>query len=171
MTPARRDALILTAILVLAPALRFIDLSSRGQWDDDQGIEMLTMLLWVRDGQVPLLGPVSSVAGVHHGVGFYWLLAPGAFLTDANHVAAKAMIAMLGVGGVAATWWLGRTVAESSPAGAWAHAGHVAGLLMAVSPSAIRSSTFVWNSNIVAPFAALATAAAWHALRTRRARW
>lgn len=164
MTPARRDALMLTAILVLAAILRFINLPSRGQWDDDQGIEMLTMLLWVRDGQVPLLGPVSSVAGVHHGVGFYWLLAPGAFLTDANPVAATAVIAVLGVSGVAATWWLGRTVGGPL-------AGHVAGLLMAVSPSAISASTFVWNSNIVAPFAALATAAAWHAWRTRRARW
>ena len=164
MTPARRDALILTVILFLAAILRFINLPSRGPWDDDQGYEMLTMLLWVRDGQVPLLGPVSSVPGIHHGAGFYWLLAPGAFLTDANPVAATATLAVLSVGGVAATWWLGREVA--GPLG-----GHVAGLLMAVSPSAISASTFVWNSNIVAPFAALATAAAWHAWRTRRARW
>ena len=164
MTPARRDALILTAILVLAAILRFINLPSRGQWDDDQGYEMLTMLLWVRDGQVPLLGPVSSAPGVHHGAGFYWLLAPAAFLTDANPVAATATLAVLGVGGVAAAWWLGRTVAGPL-------AGHVAGLLMAVSPSAISASTFVWNSNIVAPFSALATAAAWHAWGTRRARW
>jgi hypothetical protein len=42
---------------------------------------------------------------------------------------------------------------------------------MAVSPSAISASTFVWNSNIVGPAAALAIAAGWHAWRTRRARW
>ena len=164
MTPARRDGLILVAILTLAAVLRFVGLPGRGQWDDDQGIEMLTMLLWVRDGQVPLLGPMSSLGTAHHGAAFYWILAPSAFLTDADPVAAAATIAVLGVAGVAATWWLGRTVAG-------ALAGHVAGLLMAVSPSAISSSTFVWNSNVVAPFAALAAAAAWHAWRTRRARW
>ena len=164
MTPARRDGLILSAILVLATVLRFAGLPGRGAWDDDQGYQMLTMLLWVRDGDVPLQGPISSIPGVHHGVGFYWILAPSAFLTDANPVAAVATLAAVGVGGVAATWWLGRTVAGPL-------AGHVAGLLMAVSPSAISASTFVWNSNIVAPFAALATAAAWHAWRTRLARW
>jgi len=164
VTTARRDGLIFSAILGLATILRFVGLPGRGMWDDDQGSEMLTMLLWVRDGDVPLAGPVSSVPGIHHGAGLYWILAPSAFLTDANPVAAVAMLAVLGVGGVAATWWLGRTVAGPL-------AGHVAGLLMAVSPSAISASTFVWNSNIVAPFSALAMAAGWHAWRTRRARW
>lgn len=42
---------------------------------------------------------------------------------------------------------------------------------MAVSPVAINGSTYVWNANIVAPGAALASSAAWHAWRTRRARW
>jgi hypothetical protein len=141
-----------------------VGLPGRGAWDDDQGNQMLAMLLWVRDGQVPAVGPISSLNGVHHGVEYYWLLAPGAFLTDANPVAAAVTLAVIGVGGVAATWWLGRTVGGSV-------AGHVAGLLMAVSPSAIDASTFIWNSNVVAPAAALATAAAWHAFRTRRARW
>jgi hypothetical protein len=164
MTPTRRDGLILLLILDLAAVLRFIGLPGRGAWDDDQGNAMTAMLMWVRDGQVPLLGPLSSIGTAHHGVGFYWVLAPGAFLTDANPVAAAATLAVVGVAGVAATWWLGRTV--GGPV-----AGHIAGLLMAVSPSAIDGSTFVWNSNIVAPAAALAFAAGWHAWRTRRARW
>ena len=42
---------------------------------------------------------------------------------------------------------------------------------MAVSPSAIATSTFLWNSNIVGPSAALATASGWHAWRTRQPRW
>jgi 4-amino-4-deoxy-L-arabinose transferase-like glycosyltransferase len=164
VTAARRDGLILAAILVLATALRFVGLPGRGEWDDDQGNELLTMLHWVRDGEVPLLGPVSSFGAAHHGVGFFWLLAPSAFLTDANPVAALATVAVVGVAAVAATWWLGRTVGG-------ALAGHVAGLLMAVSPSSIGASTVLWNPDIVAPGAALATAAGWHAWRTRQARW
>jgi hypothetical protein len=160
----RRDALILAAILILATALRFVNLSGRGEWDDDQGNELLTMLHWVRDGEVPLLGPVSSFGAAHHGAGFFWLLAPSAFLTDTHPVAALATVAVVGVAGVAATWWLGRTVGG-------ALAGHVAGLLMAVSPSSISASTVLWNPDIVAPGAALATAAGWHAWRTRQARW
>jgi 4-amino-4-deoxy-L-arabinose transferase-like glycosyltransferase len=164
LTPARRDGLVLAVILTLAAVLRLVGLSRRGEWNDDQGAEMLVLLDWVRDGHVPLLGPLSSTLTTHHGVAFYWVLAPGAFLTDANPTAAAATIALLGVAGVAATWWLGRTVGGTL-------AGHVAGLLMAVSPSAIFASTFVWNANIVEPGAALAMAAGWHAWRTRRARW
>ncbi|MGZ5392404.1 MAG: ArnT family glycosyltransferase [Mycobacterium sp.] len=164
MTPARRDGLILAAIIVLATVLRFLNLQGRGEWDDDQGNLLLVMLHWVRDGDVPLLGPVSSFGGAHHGVGIYWLLAPGAFLTDTNPAAALVTVAVLGIAGVAATWWLGRTVGG-------ALAGHVAGLLMAVSPSSITASTLLWNPDIVAPGAALAAAAGWHAWRTRQARW
>ncbi len=144
MTPARRDCLVLTAILVLSAVLRFVGLSGRGEWDDDQGTELLAMLHWVRDGEVPLLGPVSSSGTTHHGVAYYWLLAPGAFLSDVNPVAVVATLAVVGTAGVAATWWLGRTVGGPL-------AGHVAALLMAVSPSAIATSTFLWNSNIVGP--------------------
>ena len=108
MTPARRDGLILAAIMSLAAALRFVGLPSRGEWDDDQGNQLLVMLHWVRDGEVPLLGPVSSFGAAHHGVGFFWLLAPSAFVTDANPVAALATVAVIGIAGVAATWWLGR---------------------------------------------------------------
>ncbi|MDT5012009.1 MAG: hypothetical protein QOH57_3626, partial [Mycobacterium sp.] len=164
MAPSRRDALILAAILMLAAALRVIGLPGRGTWDDDQGYALLEMLQWVRGGQMPLIGPVSSIGTAHHGVGFYWILAPSAFLTDANPVAAAATLVVVGVGGVAATWWLGRTVRGPL-------AGHVAAVAMAVSPSAISASTFVWNSNIVGPAAALATAAGWHAWRTCQARW
>jgi hypothetical protein len=154
----------LAAILAVAAVLRFVGLPSRGEWDDDQGNELLVLLHWVRDGEVPLLGPMSSFGAAHHGVGFFWLLAPSAFLTDTNPVAALVTVAVVGIAGVAATWWLGRTVAGPL-------AGHVAGLLIAISPSEVNASTFLWNSNIVGPGAALATAASWHAWRTRQARW
>jgi 4-amino-4-deoxy-L-arabinose transferase-like glycosyltransferase len=164
VTPTRNDKLVLVAILALAAVLRLVGLPQRGQWDDDQGTELLAMLLWVRDGQVPLVGPLSSDLTVHHGVAFYWILAPAAFLSDAHPLAAVTTLALIGIAGVAAAWWLGATVGGPL-------AGHITALLMAVSPSAINASTFVWNANIVAPAAALASAAAWHAWRTRRARW
>ena len=50
-------------------------------------------------------------------------------------------------------------------------AGFVAGLLMAVSASAVQESTFIWNPNLIALSSAVALAGAWHAWTTRRARW
>ena len=164
VTFTRRDGLALALVLVAAGALRLVALPGRGEWDDDQGSELLTMLYWVRGGQLPDLGPLSSFGTAHHGVAYYWLLAPGAFLTDVDPVAASATTALIGVAGVAATWWLGREIGGPI-------AGYVAGLLAAVSPAAISASTFVWNSNVEGPAAALAVAAGWRAWRTRQARW
>lgn len=164
MTPARRDGLALAVILLTAAAVRLVGLAGRGEFDDDQGSELLTLLHWVRDGQMPLVGPQASFASGHHGAAYYWLLAPSAFLSDVNPAVVVTTVALIGVAGVAATWWLGRTVGG-------ALSGHVAALLMAVSPSAISASTFLWNANIVGPTAALAIAAAWYAWRTRELGW
>jgi 4-amino-4-deoxy-L-arabinose transferase-like glycosyltransferase len=160
----RRDGLALALVVVAAGALRLVALPGRGEWDDDQGGELLTMLYWVRGGPLPEVGPLSSFGTAHHGVAYYWLLAPGAFLTDVDPVVACATTALIGVAGVAATWWLGREIGGSI-------AGYAAGLLAAVSPAAIGASTFVWNSNVEGPAAALAAAAGWRAWRTRQAGW
>ncbi len=50
-------------------------------------------------------------------------------------------------------------------------AGAIAGLLLAVSPAAIDASTFIWNPNPIAFFAALAFAAAWRAKSGGRPAW
>jgi hypothetical protein len=104
VTAARRDGVVLAVILVVAAALRLAALPGRGEWDDDQGAQLLTMLHWVRDGQAPDLGPLSSFGTAHHGVAFYWLLAPNAVLTDVDPVAAVATMAVIGLAGVAATY-------------------------------------------------------------------
>lgn len=163
-SPARRDGLLLAVILLIAAAVRLTGLSDRGEWDDDQGTELLTLLHWVRDGQIPLVGPQASFATGHHGVAYYWILAPSAFLSDVDPAMVVTTVALIGTAGVAATWWLGRTV--GGPA-----AGHLSALLMALSPSAIGASTFLWNANIVGPVAALAAASSWYAWRTREPGW
>ena len=160
----RRDALILAGILLVAAAFRLVNLPVRGEFDDDQGAHMLAMLQWVRDGTVPLLGPTSSLGEAHHGVVYYWLLAPSAFLTDADPIAATLTLAVIGIVGVAAVWSLGRIIGGPL-------AGHASGLLAAVSPTAVAASIFIWNPNLVMPGAAIASTGAWQARRSGQMRW
>lgn len=155
---------VLVAILVLAALLRLPGLDQRGQWDSDQGHDMTVLAALVQRGQVPLLGPVTSVGTFHHGALYYYLLAPAAFVSGADPVAVMAEIALLGVGAVAATWWLARLVG-----GRLAAAG--AALLLAVSPAGISESTFIWNPNPIPLFATLAVGGAVQARRTGAARW
>ena len=65
---------------------------------------------------------------------------------------------------MAVTWWLGRAIAGPV-------AGAVAGLLMAVSASAVDESTFIWNPNLIALSSSVALAAAWRAWTGGRAGW
>ncbi len=159
-----RDRLVLVAVLALAAAARFPALATRGDFDGDQGHDMLTLLRLVRDGQIPLLGPPTSIGDFHHGAAYYFLLAPLAWISGSDPLAVMAGIATLGVAAVAVTWWLARAMGGRV-------AGLIAGLLLAVSPAAVEESTFIWNPNLIPFFAVVALAAAWRARSSRRARW
>jgi 4-amino-4-deoxy-L-arabinose transferase-like glycosyltransferase len=154
----------LGAIVLLATLLRFIDLPTRGSWDADQGHDMLVLRDLVLNGQIALLGPPTSIGDFHHGVLYYFLLAPVAALSGADPVAVTAAIAFGGTLAVAVTWWLARSIGGSI-------AGLIAGLLLAVSASAVEESTFIWNPNLIALSSSIALAAAWRAWTTGRTRW
>ena len=158
------DGAVLLALLAVAAVLRFVDLPTRGTWDADQGNDMLVLRGLVLDGRLPLLGPPTSIGDFHHGVLYYYLLAPAAWLTGADPTGVVAAIALSGVAAVSVTWWLARSIGGPI-------AGAVAGFLMAVSASAVDESTFIWNPNLIALTSSVALAGAWRAWRTRAAGW
>ena len=162
--PSWREVALLIAILALAALLRLPGLDQRGQWDADQGTDMLVLQGLVDRGEVPLLGPKTSIGTFHHGAVYYYLLAPAAFLSGADPVAVTTEIALFGIGAVAAVWWLARLI--GGPV-----AGLAAAVLAAVSPAGIEASTFIWNPNLIPLGSAVAFAAALHAIRSRHARW
>jgi 4-amino-4-deoxy-L-arabinose transferase-like glycosyltransferase len=154
----------LVVIVVVAALLRFVDLPTRGTWDADQGHDMLVLRDLVVNGQIPLLGPPTSIGDFHHGVLYYLLLAPVAALSGADPVAVTAAIAFGGTLAVAVTWWLARSIAGPV-------AGLIAGFLLAISASAVEESTFIWNPNLIALSSSIALAAAWRAWTSGRAGW
>jgi 4-amino-4-deoxy-L-arabinose transferase-like glycosyltransferase len=118
---------------------------------------MLTWLGMLRDGAIPLLGPPTSIGDFHHGALYYYLLAPAAAVGGGLvPVTVVAGIALVGTAAVAATWWLARSIGGQV-------AGFVAGLLLAVSATAIEGSTFIWNPNLIAFSSAVALGCAWRA--------
>ena len=160
----RFDRISLSVALAVAAVLRLPGIEARGRFDADQGHDMLTLLAFTRDGVVPLLGPKTSAGDFHHGALYYYLLAPSAAISNADPVVVTAFLALLGIGAVALTWWLGRAIGGST-------AGAIAALFLAVSPAAIEESTFIWNPNAIGFFAALAFVAAWRARSGGRGAW
>ncbi len=152
----RFDWFALFAVVAAAALLRLPGIEARGQFDADQGHDMLTLVAFTQDGVIPLLGPRTSVGEFHHGAFYYFLLAPAAALSNGDPIAVTIFLALLGIAGVALTWWLARAIAGPL-------AGALAGVLLAVSPGAIEQSTFIWNPNPIGFFAVLSLAAAWRA--------
>lgn len=162
------DRLTLALLIGIAALTRLPFLEARGSWDADQGHDMLVLRALVHDGVIPLLGPPTSIGDFHHGALYYFLLAPAAFLSDAQPFAVVLELALLGIAAVPVVWCLARSIGGPTIGPV---AGFIAGLLIAISPSAIETSTFIWNPNPIPLFAALAYAAAWRARQTGRARW
>ena len=78
---------VLAAILALAALLRLPGLDQRGSWDSDQGRDMAVLQSMVSGGGIPILGPSTSIGGLHHGALYYYLLAPVAALSGSDPVA------------------------------------------------------------------------------------
>ena len=116
------------------------------------------------DGVIPLLGPPASVGGVHHGAVYYYLLAPLAYVSGLDPTIVAMLFAAAGVGAVALVWWLARAIGGPT-------AGLVAGLIFAISPTAIAASITNWNPNLIGFTASLTLAAAWKAWISGRPRW
>ena len=157
-------ALVVLALVLLAALTRLPGLDERGRWDADQGHDMLVLRALVTEGEIPLLGPPTSIGTFHHGAVYYYLLAPAAIASGADPVAVTFWIALFGIAAVAAVWWLGRLAGGPL-------AGALAGLLAAVSPAGIDESTFIWNPNLIPLAAALAFAGVLRARQTGGNRW
>ena len=164
LDPGRLRWVVLPILMAMATFLRFLSLPDRGIFDSDQGRDFLVLRSMLVDGVVPLLGPPASVGGIHHGVAYYYLLAPLAWLSHLDPTVVAMLFAAAGVGAVYLVWWLAKTIAGPT-------AGLVAGMLYALSPTAIAASITNWNPNLIGLTASLALAAAWKAWITRDGRW
>ena len=159
----RASSLGLAAILAVAAVLRFVDLPTRGQWDADQGHDMLVLCELVQLGQLAAPRPADVDRRLPPRRPLLLPPRAGRVAVGRRSGGRDAAIALAGVAAVAVTWWLARSI--GGPV-----AGLVAGLLMAVSASAVEESTFIWNPNLIALSSSIALAGAWRAWSADEAR-
>ena len=153
------------ASLVLAAVLRFVNLADARDVGRRPGPRHARPPGARPAGELPLLGPPTSIGDFHHGVLYYYLLAPAAALSGRGPARRRRRDRARGRrrGRRRRGGWRARSVGPSPAA--------VAGLLMAVSASAVDESTFIWNPNLIALSSSVALAAAWRAWTGGRARW
>jgi hypothetical protein len=154
----------LAGILAAGAVLRFVNLAARGGWDSDQGNEMLGAWTALHDGQLPQVGPLSSIGTFHHGALTYDLWIPFVWLGNGDPTFVVAETALGGLLTVLLVWWTARTI--GGPA-----AGLCASFLAAISAALISYSVFIWCPTLLEPGSAIAIFATWEAWRRRDPRW
>lgn len=132
----------LALILTVATYLRLSHLDLL-QFQSDETIAAHLALRFVRGGELPLAGLMSSV-GVTNPPLFIYLLIP-LFAVSSNPVVICSFIAVLGLVAVVVCWHIGRTY--YNPA-----VGLMAAAMFAVSPWAVIHTRVIWAQDLVPVF-------------------
>ena len=127
--------------------LRLWNIGGGLQFLGDQGRDALMMYRLLTQGDLPFIGPITSVGGFYLGPLYYYLMAPFLWLARFNPVGPAAATAVLGIVTVPLLYWVAKKL-FSHRVGLWA-AG-----LYALAYIPISETRSAWNPNLM-PLAAL----------------
>jgi 4-amino-4-deoxy-L-arabinose transferase-like glycosyltransferase len=147
------------AVTVLALGLRFWHLEQTTFGADEAVLSMFAEDM-VRGGAIPLSGPLSSV-GLSTPAHFIYLIAPAVAISR-DPLFVSSLVATIGALAVVITMLLGWRAFGPL-------AGLIAGLLLAVNPTAVAYSRRIWQPDLLPALAALFLLAVDLAVVSRRA--
>lgn len=132
------------AILVVGAALRLYNLPQTLMFRGDQGRDAIIAKNILKEGDIALIGPVTSVGNMYLGPFYYYFMVPFLAMTYPDPVGPAYGVAILNIISIYLLYWVGKKVFEAST-------GILAALMLAIMPAAVSYSRFSWNPNI-APF-------------------
>ncbi len=143
----RMETAVIVLLLVISLGLRLYKIDQYMTFLGDEGRDALIIKKTLTTGDIPLIGPPTSVGGMYLGPLYYYMMAVPMAVSWLNPIAAAVMVAFIGTASVGLVYLLARE---------WF--GKVAALLAAIlyslSPINIIYSRSSWNPN-PAPFFAL----------------
>ena len=129
---------IVILLIIVSAFLRFFRLPEFTEFLGDQGMDAMLVYDAVTQGQIPLVGPLSS-QGFHQGALYLYFMTPSLLLARFDPLGPSFFAALLGTGAVVAFWYLAKNLFGKLPATFMAFA-------YAVSPYALQQSRTYWNS-------------------------
>lgn len=141
------EVLVIVFILAISAFLRFYKLDQYMTFLGDEGRDALVIKRILTTGDIPLIGPPTSIGNIYLGPLYYYMMAISMAIFWLNPVAPAGMVAFIGTATVGLVYylsriWFGRVAAV------------VASLLYCLSPINIIYSRSSWNPNPT-PFFAL----------------
>lgn len=141
--------LLLGLILVASAFFRLYRIGDYAEFLGDQGRDVVIVSDFLKKGDLFFIGPQTSIGNMYLGPYYYYLfVAPGLLLANFNPIGPAAVVALLGV---LTTFLIFRF---SSHWFDW-RTGLISAFLYAISPVAIKYTSFSWNPNILPLFSLL----------------
>lgn len=156
--------LILAVVLGLALILRFWRLPEYMTFLGDEGRDALMIKRILETGDIPLIGPPTSIGNIYLGPLYYYMISMPMAIFWLNPVAAAGMAALIGVLTVFLIYYLGKDWFGKT-------AGLISAFLYAISPVTIIYSRSSWNPNPAPFFALMAILGIFRVHRSRNFRW
>lgn len=156
--------LLLTGILGVAAILRFYRIDEYMTFLGDEGRDALMIKRILETGDIPLIGPPTSIGNIYLGPLYYYMMSIPMAIFWLNPIVAAGMVALIGVLTVLLIYYLGKVWF-----GKWA--GAASAILYAISPVTIIYSRSSWNPNPTPFFALLAILGVFEVHRSRNFRW
>lgn len=140
----RWEIVCISVIVLIGAFLRLYRLPESLMFRGDQGRDAIIAKNILKEGDVALIGPVTSVGNMYLGPLYYYFMVPFLALTYPDPVGPAFGVALVNILTIYLIYWVGKKTIGS-------RAGMLAALIFALMPSAIIYGRFSWNPNI-APF-------------------
>jgi 4-amino-4-deoxy-L-arabinose transferase-like glycosyltransferase len=139
-----KELYLFCGVILIALGLRLWKIDQYMNFLGDEGRDALIVSKIITEGNLPFIGPPTSVGDMYLGPLYYYMMTIPMFLSGLNPVSAAVMVAIIGTATVGLIYLLARKWFGSAGAS-------VAAFLYAISPVAIVYSKSSWNPNPV-PF-------------------
>lgn len=156
--------LALLTIVLLAGFLRFYRLGDYMTFLGDEGRDALIIKKFLVEGDLPFIGPPTSVGNIYLGPMYYYMMSIPMVIFWLNPVSAAGMNAVIGVLTVVLIYYVGKKWFGEM-------AGLAGALLYSVSPITTYYSRSSWNPNPTPFFTLLAFFAMYEAHKSKNLNW
>ena len=138
---------LIILIILISAFFRLFRISEYMEFLGDQGRDVIIMRDFLKHGNLFFIGPPTSIGHMYLGPWYYYLVAPFLWLFNYNPVGPSIFVAFLGILTTYFFYFIGNKWFNRS-------VGFISALLFAISPVAIKYSSFSWNPNVM-PFFSL----------------
>ena len=102
-----KEATLLIIILIIGAFLRLYRIDEYMTFLGDEGRDVIVVGRFLKEGDLMLVGPGTSIGNMYLGPLYYYMMAPALFLANYSPAGPAIQIALLGIATIFFVWFVG----------------------------------------------------------------